>query len=328
MKVFATDFLKNKRNLRLIIGTLCAANAIATFTPSLGAREAVYHSYEIEQAMTSDITLEEIKNMIYSSPRLTDEEKAALYNEALFEDILPYINQSEQMKFIYRSKFDELDIKNLGPLMFKILGANGWYAGNPSSNLYVRNYDINDPAAYDTLSHEYMHATQDISGYPFFYEPAAEIAASEYYGGEIDAYRPTVKALKVLMEIIGSEPIKQYVYTGDFSMIEERVRPNLTDEEYAEFMDCISQELGPKSASRNERLMVIYQSLYLNIYGTPMKGDQVINRILSDDSNLNRSYFNERLENYYISGGKTGIEYHYLDSISEKENMFTIEHHK
>jgi hypothetical protein len=231
------------------------------------------------------------------------------------------------MKFIYRSKFDNLDIKNIGPIMHYVLPYQGWYAGNPSSNLYVKDYEVLDDSTKDALSHEYIHATQNLSSLPFFYESAAELASYEYFGGEIDAYRPTIKALKVLMEIIGAEPIKQYVFTGDFSMIENRVKPYLTEDEYNEFMDCISQELGPGSSERNARLMNIYQSLYSNIYGTPMKSDQVINHILSDDESLNRPYFNERLgDSYYISGGKVDQKYHYLEPISEKENIFTMEH--
>ena len=324
--IYVTNFFKNKHNLRLVIGALCAANAIATFVPSLGAHEPVYHPYDIEHAMTSDITLDEIKNMIYSSDKLTEEEKALLYNEALFEDILPYVNQSEQMKFMYRAKFDNLDVKNIGSIMYNIIPYEGWYPGAPSSNLYVKNYDINDEKSVDTLSHEYMHATQDLNCYPFFYEAAAEMYAHEYFGGEAASYRPTIKMLEVLMEIIGSEPIKQYIYTGDFSMIEERVKPNLSDDEYATFMECISEELGPHSAERNEKLIRVYQSLYFNIYGTYMRNDQIISHILSNDATLNRAYFNDRLESYYISNGKAGSEYHYLEPISERENMFTVEH--
>ena len=330
MIVYFTDFLKNKHRLRLIIGALCAANAIATFVPSVGAHEPVSHSYDIDQFVSNDITLEEMKSMIYSSNRLTDEEKEFFYNEDLFTDILPYINESEWMKVVYRAKFDNLDVKNIGSLMYHFVPYQGWYPGESSSSLFVKNYDISDDGVKDTLAHEYMHATQNLSSYPFFYEPAAELSAYEYYGGEIDSYKSTMKYLKVLMEIIGAEPIKQYVYTGDFSLIEERVKSNLSEDEYALFIECISEDLlGSRASERNEKLMTIYQSLYLNIYGTPMKNDQIISRILSDDENLTRSYFNERLENYYVTSSKKvegGYEYHYLDPISEKENVFTAEH--
>ena len=333
MKVDFKRF-KTKGNIKLIIGTLVAANAIATFVPSLGAHKTDNQTYSLEQSVSTDITLEEMKNMIYSSSHLTDEEKAFLYNEALFEDILPYVNQSEYMKFVYRSKFDNLDIKNISPIMYNtILPYAGWYPGMSSSNLYVKNYDINDSESIDTLAHEYMHATQDLNIYPFFYEASAELIADEYYGGGIDSYRPTIKALEILMEIIGAEPIKLYTFTGDFSMIEERVRPYLSAEEYNLFIECISEPLGPNSNKRNQKLMSIYQSLYLNIYGQPMRNDEIISTILSENDTLVRPYFNERLgDSYYLTYNNSkdksgdGVEYHYLAPISEKENIFTVEH--
>jgi len=331
MDAHLINFFKTKKNIKLTIGALVIANVVSTFVPPVGAHEPAFHPFESEQSMSSDITLAEMRNMIYSSEKLTDEEKAFLYNEALFTDILPYINQSEKMKFIYRSKFDSFDIKNINPIMFKtFLPYQGWYPGNPSHNLYVRNYNDLDEKTGDTLSHEYVHATQDVDGYPFFIEPTAEMISSEYFGGEIDAYGATIKSLKVLMEIIGTEPIKQYVFTGDFSLIEERVKPNLSEEEYSEFINCISMELlSSKTSERNKRLLKIYQSLYLNIYGSPMRNDDVINHILSDDETLVRPYFNERLgDSYYItvsknSKGSTGNEYCYLDPISSREDIFT-----
>ena len=327
-------FFKTKSNIKLVVGALIAATTVSTFVPSLDADKTTFHSSEFEQSISRDITLEEMKNLIYSSTRLTDEEKAFLYNEDFFADILPYINQSERMKFIYRSKFDDLDIKNINSIMFNTLTPyQGFYLWNPSHNLYVHEYDGVDNGKDHTLSHEFLHSTQDTNTYAFFMEPVAEMMSSEYYGGEIDCYKSTIKSLKVLMEIIGTEPIKQYVFTGDFSMIEERVKPNLSEEEYSEFLDCVSQELvGSRNSERNSRLMKIYQSLYLNIYGEPMRNNEVISLVLSDSDKLVRPYFNDRLGNSYCllvskaGGTNDGPGYHYLEPISEKEELFKSEY--
>lgn len=324
--------LKTKKNLKLFVGALVAANTIATFVPSVGGigYEPAHNAYALETTVSSDITLDEIRNMIYSSTKLTDEEKAYLYNEALFKDVLPYINQSERMKFIYRSKFDDIDIKN-GILITGLFSANGLYFGNPSHNLYVQGYSNIGDGTEDVVAHEYMHATQDMDVYNFFFEPTAEMLSNEYYGSEADTYLAEIKTIKILMETIGAEPIKQYIYTGDFSMIEERVKPNLDEEEYAEFLECVKEDIL-KSDHRGltrHRLRGILETLHYNIYGVHLKDDEVISRILDDDETLVRPYFNERLgDSYYItvsknSKGSTGNEYCYLDPISSREDIFT-----
>ncbi len=327
--------LKTKRNLKLIIGALVAANTVATFVPVTNTfgLDPANEGFNIEAPLSTDITLEEMRNMIYSSTKLTEEEKAYLYNEDMFTDILPYINQSERMKFIYRSKFDDLDIKN-SQILTRLLRARGLYMGNPSHDLLVQGYNSLGNETDDTVSHEYMHATQDMDIYSFFFEPTAEMLSCEYYGAEADRYLAEAKLVKVLMEIIGAEPIKQYIYTGDFSMIEERVKPNLDEEEYAEFLECVSDDIL-SSNHRNltrHRLESILQTLYFNIYGQQMKDDEIISRILDGDETLVRPYFNERLgDSYYLvnnkkskaTDGSDGVEYHYLAPISSKEERFT-----
>ena len=303
MDAHLINFFKTKKSIKLVIGTLVAANAISAFTPTIGAQEQSQSFYELGQVFSDDITLEEMRNMIYSSSRLTDEEKAFLYNEDLFMDVLPYINQSETMKRLYRAKFDNLDIKDYGSIIKAMTKTNGFYWSNLSPNLYVAYYDgIGNPEDA-TVAHEYMHATQQIDTYLFFIEPAAEIAAHEYYGAPIDSYKEEVKYLEMLMEIIGSEPIKQYMYTGDFSMIEERIRPNLDEEDYAEFMGYVTSYNRHHSALRNVNLDRIYQTLYYNIYGVSMRKDGILMAIKNDNRTINRYYFNDRLtDEYYILG--------------------------
>ncbi len=325
-------FFKTKRNIKLVIGALVAANTIATFIPVPSARETSQSFYSFDEIVTADITLEEMKNMIYSSTKLTEEEKEFLYNEALFEDVLPYINQSERMKKLYRLKFDNLDVKSYGDFIKKMYHASGLYFSNSSSNLYVAYYEGIGIDEDDTLAHEYMHATQDVDAYSFFIEPAAEIAAHEYYGAPIEDYKEEVKLLKLLMETIGSEPIKQYVYTGDFSLIEERVRPNLSDEEYAEFLECIKESVHIDNKLRNHRLNAILRSLYLNIYGEPMSHDEIIGEIKSGNRSLHRYYFNNRNEEYYMEGEVVYSDdsfwptivpiRHDIESIELRESMF------
>lgn len=342
MVEYFSNFFKKKRNLKLVIGALAVANVIGTSAPSfLGVHAESTDSVGYETPATSDLTLEEIRNLIYSSDKLTDEEKAFIYNEDMFTDILPYVNQSEWMKLTYRSKFSHMDIVGYNNIIAGILKADGVYHEMTPSNLYVSNYNgiASDDSVAATVAHEEAHALQYINDAfsqesdSFFLEPTAEMIAHEYYGSPIENYKDEVKLIRILMEIIGAEPIKQYIFTGDFSMIEERVKPNLDEEEYAEFLECIHEDVSGNNALRNMRLMHIFNSLYQNIYEQNMREDEVISAIENDNKSLQRYYFNNRLgDEYFILGeyvtdeetGKTTIVpvRHDIESIETRENMF------
>nr|MBP3258756.1 hypothetical protein [Bacilli bacterium] len=344
MMVYISNFFKKKRNLKLAIGALVMANVISANVPSfLGGHAEPLNSIEFETPSTSDITLEEMKNLIYSSDKLTEEEKAFIYNEDLFTDILPYINQSEYMKFTYRSKFSHMDIVNYNNFIANIINADGLYHTWTPSNLYVNNYSglaSEDPTA-STAAHEEVHALQYMpvvieeetdKYYSFFTEPTAEMIAHEYWGAPIKEYKEEIRLIRILMEIIGAEPIKQYIFTGDFSMIEERVRHNLDEEEYAEFLECVKEDVSGNNNLRNARLLDIYQSLYKNIYGQNMREDEVITVIKDNNNSLQRYYFNSRLgDEHFILGeyvtdenGKITIVpiRHDIEPIASRENMF------
>ena len=345
MKVYFTDFFKKKLNLKLAIGALVMANIISANVPTLlGGHAESSNSIEFETPMTSDITVEEMRDLIYSSPNLTDEEKAFLYNEDLFTDILPYVNQSEWMKLTYRSKFSNMDVVSYNHLIGNMMNADGLYYPMTPGNLYIENYSgiEGESESAGTLAHEEVHAMQYIGDIltgedSFFLEPTAEMMAHEYYGAPIENYTDEIRMIRVLMEIIGTEPIKQYIFTGDFSMIEERVKPYLDKEDYDEFIECIHEDVHGNNNLRNARLMRIFKTLYKNIYGSRMTDDEVLMLLEDDNKSLERSYFNERnQESYYVSSvhfamGEDGWpniekEYTYLPSVFEKEDIFKNEH--
>ncbi len=341
MVEYFSNFFKKKRNLKLVIGALAVANVIGTSAPSfLGVHAESTDSVGYETPATSDLTLEEIRNLIYSSDKLTEEEKAFIYNEDMFADILPYVNQSEWMKLTYRSKFSHMDIIGYNNIIANILKSDGIYHNMTPSNLYVSNYSglaDKDPMAA-TLAHEEVHALQRIQDTfsqesdSFFLEPTAEMIAHEYWGAPIKEYKEEIRLIRILMEIIGAEPIKQYIFTGDFRMIEERVRPNLDEEEYAEFLECIKEDVSGQNNLRNRRMIGIYRTLYENIYGQSMLKDEVITAIKDDNNSLQRYYFNSRLgDEYFILGeyvtdenGRTTIVpiRHDIEPIASRENMF------
>ena len=55
-------------------------------------------------------------------------------------------------------------------------------------------------------------------------EACAEIIAYEYYDAPVDSYLEEVKRTRVLMEIVGSDPVWQSNFSGDSSKLHELLK--------------------------------------------------------------------------------------------------------
>ena len=100
--------------------------------------------------------------------------------------------------------------------------------------MHVRDYEEDKSSPYDFLkviSHEYAHLLQSSSKYAYIKESAAEIMSSEYYNIDISGYCEECIVLKILMEIIGSEPVWEATIIGDDSKLEKSIKELLTEED-------------------------------------------------------------------------------------------------
>lgn len=253
-----------------------------------------------------DYTVTDLRNYIYSSKDLKNDEKDFLYNKEFLEDILQIINQDDYLKYMYSFHFDNIKIESFKDVNTNDERLQGYYLIDKPNLLYIKDYEKLTEAKKDTLSHEFIHLCQDISCYNLILEASTEIISKEYYNMPISCYDTQVKLLKKLMEVIGSTPIWEYSFSGDFSLIEERVKPYLSDDEYKEFLDDLTFTYGDNSLNdpKFKSLDKIIGVLYERIYGTDIKNDEIISLIEDNNRTLKRYYFNERYINkensYYL----------------------------
>ena len=254
---------------------------------------------------TDDFDLDDLYNYIYSSDDLTLEEKEYLYNKDFLNDVLKYINSSDNMKESYEESFNNITINSF----YDDTDCLGYYTTNKPNTLYIKNYDCINDKNKDTLSHEFVHLCQESTGYNLIIEACAEIISFEYYDNTyISTYTNQVKLVEILMEIIGSEPIWYYNFTGDFSKIEEIVKPNLTNSEYKEFLYDLSFDYYDNSLNKIkfDSLDILLGKLYKNIYKNDIENNLIISLIRNNDSTLNRYYFND---NYINSDNSYYLDY-------------------
>lgn len=301
------DF-KNNNNKKVfhigkitITASLIALLAVnSSFNSNISKRYIISNYFNITDFNTNDLY-----DFINSSDYLKKEEKDFLYNEEFLKDILEIVNCDNYLKYSYMSRFNNIKIESFkDPESYD--GLLGYYSSDKPSSLYIRNYDKLDFSKKDIVSHEFIHLCQDISGYNLITEASAEIISKEYYNMPISCYDTQVRLLKNLMEIIGPDSIWEYNFTGNFSLIEDKVKPYLSEEEYSEFLEDLTFEYGEveKNAPKFDSLKEILEKLYFRINNDNMDNNKVISLINEGNITLKRYYFNKRYidkeNSYYL----------------------------
>ena len=273
-----------------------------------------------------NVEINDLKELIYSSSFLTNEEKDYLFNEDFLSDILPFININILNRLKYQKHLSNLAIYTYGQDDYnnEFLG---YYTSSNPNQLFIRNYDdfVNHK---NTVAHEFIHLCQVLGTYNLIIEACAEIISFEYFeDAKIDAYTTPVKLVKKLMEIIGPEPVWIYNFTGNFETIEEEVMPYLTPEQYSLFLECltISYSESENNLKKYEQLDELLGIIYKNKYNDDISNNEVMQVLNDSTAVLTRYYFNKRFINqensfYYR---RQDVEYGKLDYQTAMEmNIF------
>lgn len=264
----------------------------------------------------SDITIPKIESLINDSKNLNDKEKEFLCNEEFLNDIIKYI-QGTHMDFttLYRlNNLEIVPIDNIGINESSI--TLGYYIyGN---KLYIYDYDeekLNeyflDIVPYKGLvGHEYSHLLMANFDYRFLNEGIASIITDEYFAPINNSYTELKIRTKVLIEIIGKEPIMECVYGNDTSSLIENIKKYLDNEnEVTSFLNLLNKnEDGNFNYSEIDSYLT---KMYFNKYGKELTSSEYMfclysnlycnKGYLNDRLNTNGSYFlRNNYDNFYI----------------------------
>lgn len=284
--------------------------------------QASSYNYDLHDAIVSPVSYvkqefdtDYFRDKIIFSPTLSLEEKKYLYNRDFLDDIIPFVNSSNYLKYRFDTNFTNIDIIPFNVDYEFFDKYSGYYSNDYPSAIYIKNYDGINEKNKDTIAHEFIHLCQAPNGYNFIKEACAEIISYEYFdAAKVDAYTDQVKLLKILMEIIGPEPIWYYNFTGDFSLIEDMIRPYLNEQEYNCFLDCMTFSYNDSTSNlaKFKKFEELLSILYQNIFQKSMDDDIIISLLRNRDKGLNRSYFNKRhCESYYLD--YENAAYHTID---------------
>lgn len=245
----------------------------------------------IDNVADYEITDDKMIDLINESKRLNEGEKKLLINKKLFNDIEEALNNGDNgiyvsyhlknMDIVKMNKFEEKNFSNLIGFYSPIL---------KPKKLNIRNYG-DDVNCLSTVTHEFIHSLENCK-YSYIREPFTVIVNSEYYYDDSN-YSEEVKRLKVLMEIIGPEPIWKVAFSNDTSSLDNLLDCYLSEEDSKEIKKLFKRNIGTSLAINlvNERIDELLSVLYYNVYGMNIEDDEIIKAIYND-SIKSRNYFN------------------------------------
>ena len=187
-----------------------------------------------------DFTVDYIKDMIYSSPHLNDDEKRLLYNEQFFSKMIPVINKSDTLKIKYLRKLKDIKINYYDKIYYdsnKIV-VEGFYNPTIPNELNVIK---SSEKVESNITHEFMHLCSSDNNFMFIEEIMAEIINVEYYGAvKNNIYSLAFPKFKLLANFVGEDKLWEYFFTGDKNILLNEIEPYLEENEYEYFVSSIS----------------------------------------------------------------------------------------
>lgn len=246
----------------------------------------------IDKVIDYEITDDKMIDLLNESKRLNEEEKKYLINEKLFSDIEEALNNGDNGIFV-RYHLKNMDIVPMTKIEEKKLYyASGFYSEIlKPKKLNIRNYRNDIDYNCDTVSHEFIHSLENCK-YAYICEAFVAITNSEYYCND-SSYFEEVKRIKVLMEIIGPEPIWKDAFSNDSSSLDNLLDYYLSEVDSNEIKELFKVNISTSEDIDlvNEKIDKLLSVLYYNVYGKNIEDDEIIKAIYNN-SIKSRNYFN------------------------------------
>ena len=248
-----------------------------------------------------EIKVDDLESLIMNS-ELSDEEKELLYNENFLNFVLEAAGNNRNYSIQHR-------LENLNVSLFNPEDSgyhtDGLYNPLDLNTIYINeNISRNTVAYRDTLTHEFIHLMQDQNNYYYIREACAELMSTEFYGSYPDSYRDLIIRVKVLMEIIGPQPIIECNFSGDTTSFEEAIGAYLDEndkERLLELFQTSSETIldmeDEEFNNMNSEIDSILATMYYNKTGDYINSNPMINLIYMNSAN-DRVYFNSELPEY------------------------------
>ena len=259
-------------------------------------------SYSIDTDYYEPVTLEHLREYICRTKGLSEELKDFLYNEDYLSYLLSISNDSRKL-YDLNNRFD--DIKVVCYESSELPGSLGYYDCSDQNTIHLLENIVDDEKTKkDIAAHEFIHLTQCTSSYGYLLDSIAEIMSYEFYGSPNLSYIEEVKRTKMLMEIIGTEPVLNSVYSYDTTLFENSIKKYLDDIEAEEFLQLMSFDFYDQSKKDdiNKRVTELLYKMLRNKHKDDEDAynlDTLLFKNILKDNVPGRLYFNSNKDLFY-----------------------------
>ena len=253
-------------------------------------------------AIDNPITVNEMIDLVIDSPHLNIDERELLCNEIFFSFVLEN-SEGKPRTYHLREALTNINIKSFNAEEFK--GALGYYNNTSINTIHVlNNIDKNKEQYNDVVAHEFVHLMQDQNKYYYIIEASAEMMEYEFFDQPCDGYTDMVRRVKVLMDIVGPQPVIECNFKGNTTSFENSIKQYLSEEDANKMLELLSTpateiyKTKEKTNKVNTGIDELLGKMYKNKTGKNIKDDILIQQIYNTNP-VNRVYFNPNKAEYY-----------------------------
>lgn len=165
-----------------------------------------------------------------NSSNLPDGVKAVISDESFLKLIFSYYENSP-LEYTSSLKFNDLKLERFKEDNRQDENTKGYYDSFTPNVLYSKEGQSKDEEI-PTLIHEFIHLLQaEGNSYYYLNEAVAELMTSELLESSPVTYFDAIENLKLLINIIGPEPIYELSFGGDDTSLNNILKSNLTNKE-------------------------------------------------------------------------------------------------
>lgn len=233
---------------------------------------------------------------------LDEHTKEILSNEELLQDMFAYY-KGTLLEYSAINKFKGIHISYFEEDKSRKILRNGFY-----NCLYPNeiNVETNVTSKYDeVVAHEYLHLFQaEGLEYHYLLEASAELCSAEYYNYKLGTYLSAINNLKLLMDIIGPEPIIKLLFSGDDDDFLRIIRTNLPKEQSNRLLALLNTNSDNHTDEVHNEIRELLCKLYKALNGRDIQDDpDIMYDLIYENDHNNRGnsmyqhsaiYFNVR----------------------------------
>lgn len=262
----------------------------------------VYYATHTSHSITALVGMYENKKLDYkdaidsiNSSNLPDDVKIIISNESFLKLIFSYYEGSP-LEYTSSLKFNDLRIQNFKEDSEENKVRNGYYDSFTPNVLYSKEGQSKNSET-STVIHEFIHLLQaEGNSYYYLDEAVAELMTAELLDSSPVTYFGAIDNLKLLINIIGPEPIYELSFGGDDTSLNNILKSNLSSKEIITlkyYLQKNGEEINNNEEIHSEIKKILYK-LYKNIYGKDIEEDQNIMCVLNDNLSKNASISDKR----------------------------------